>query len=127
MPVAERRPHIFAVYAAHAEPVKIQWARRADPEAVEPATLVLRVEGPVAIEVQHLSGVIVERVNRFFGWRAISRIALRQAPLLGRNEQKRVAGPSAERTAAVAATLSDVADPDLRDALARLGAGIKRT
>jgi hypothetical protein len=113
--------------AAHAEPVKIQWARHADAEAAEPATLVLRVEGPVAIEIQHLSGVIVERVNRFFGWRAISRVALRQAPLIFRDEPKQVAGPSAERTAAVAATLTDVADEDLRQALARLGAAIKQT
>jgi hypothetical protein len=113
--------------ATHAEPVKIQWARRADPEAAEPATLVLRVEGPVAIEIQHLSGVIVERVNRFFGWRAISRIALRQAPLLLRSETKPPAAPSAEHTAAVAARLTDVEDPDLREALARLGAAIKRT
>jgi len=113
--------------AAHAEPVKIQWARHADADAPEPATLVLRVEGPVAIEIQHLSGVIVERVNRFFGWRAISRIALRQAPLMFRDEAKPAAAPSAERTAAVAATLTDVADVDLRQALARLGAAIKRT
>ena len=47
----------------------------------EPATLVLRVEGPAALEIQHLSAVILERVNRFFGWQAIGRIALRQAPL----------------------------------------------
>ena len=113
--------------AAHAEPVKIQWVRRPDTEAAEPATLVLRVEGPVAIEIQHLSGVIVERVNRFFGWRAISRIALRQAPLIFRHEAKPPAAPSAECTAAVAATLTDVADADLRQALARLGAAIKRT
>jgi hypothetical protein len=113
--------------AAHAEPIKLQWARRPDPDASEPATLVLRVEGPVAIEIQHLSGVIVERVNRFFGWRAVSRIALRQAPLVFRDPAKPISEPSAERTAAVAATLTDVADPDLRQALARLGAAIKRT
>ena len=101
--------------------------RHADADAPEPATLVLRVEGPVAIEIQHLSGVIVERVNRFFGWRAISRIALRQAPLMFRDEARPVAAPSAERTAAIAATLTDVADADLRQALARLGAAIKRT
>jgi hypothetical protein len=113
--------------AAHAEPIKIQWPRHADAETTEPATLVLRVEGPVAIEIQHLSGVIVERVNRFFGWRAIARIALRQAPLRFRNQEKPAAIPDAERTAAIAATLTDVADADLRQALARLGAAIKRT
>ena len=67
--------------AAHSEPIKISWPRRPDEETAEPATLVLRVEGPAALEIQHLSAVILERVNRFFGWQAIGRIALRQAPL----------------------------------------------
>ena len=58
------------------------WPRRVHEDDPEPATLVLRVEGPVALEIQHLSGVIIERVNRFFGWRAVGRIAIRQAPLV---------------------------------------------
>ena len=56
-------------------------ARPADGEEREPGTLVLRVEGPAAIEIQHLADVICERVNRFLGWRAVARLALRQAPL----------------------------------------------
>ena len=67
--------------AAHSEPMKINWPRAAGDEGPEPATLVLRVEGPAALEIQHLAAVILERVNRFFGWQAIGRIALRQAPL----------------------------------------------
>ena len=67
--------------AAHAEPIKVQWPREVHGEPAEPATLVLRVEGPAAIEIQHQSAVILERINRFFGWQAVGRIALRQAPL----------------------------------------------
>jgi hypothetical protein len=53
--------------AAHAEPIKMQWARAPQgSEDSEPATLVLRVEGPAAIEIQHLARVILDRVNRFF-------------------------------------------------------------
>jgi len=40
--------------AAHSEPIKIQWTRPADGAVAEPGTLVLRVEGPAAIEIQHL-------------------------------------------------------------------------
>src|SRR5262249_36686958 len=69
-----------AEIAAHAEPIRMQWPR-GEPDTPEPATLVLRVEGPTAVEIQHLAPVILERVNRFFGWRAVGRIALRQAPL----------------------------------------------
>jgi hypothetical protein len=111
--------------AAHAEPIKLQWRRGSEAQS-EPGTLVLRVEGPAAIEIQHLSAVILERVNRFFGWRAVDRLALRQAPLARRTKTRRPAGPSPEAVAKVAAALPDIADDDLRAALARLGAAIKR-
>jgi hypothetical protein len=111
--------------AAHSEPMKIQWPRPADGEQREPGTLVLRVEGPTAIEVQHLSNVICERVNRFLGWRAIGRIVLRQAPLR-RGERKTVRAPDPEAAARIAATLGRVDDEALRSALARLGAAVKR-
>jgi hypothetical protein len=113
--------------SAHCEPIRMQWPRRVDVEAPDPATLVLRVEGPVAIEIQHLSGVIIERVNRFFGWRAVGRIALRQAPLTRRPVRTPRPAIDAAATARVAAGLSDIADEGLRQALARLGAAIKQS
>jgi hypothetical protein len=113
-----------AEIAAHAEPVKISWPRGHQADAAEPATLLLRVEGPTAIEIQHLSGVILERVNRFFGWRAIGKIVLRQAPLVRRSRPAVAAAPTAEATSRIAATLTDIADEDLRQALARLGAAV---
>ena len=72
---------VGADIAARSEPIKIQWVRPADGEEREPGTLILRVEGPAAIEIQHSTNVICERVNQFLGWRAIARVALRQAPL----------------------------------------------
>jgi hypothetical protein len=111
--------------AAHSEPMKITWPRRGDEETAEPATLVLRVEGPAALEIQHLSAVILERVNRFFGWQAIGRIALRQAPLRRRNKPAAPAPLDQETAARIAKTLP-IGDEDLRQALGRLGAAIKR-
>src|SRR3984957_5547403 len=67
--------------ALHAEPLKIQWPRPVEGQPQEPATLVLRVEGPMALEIQHGSDVILQRVNRFFGWSAVGRLALRQGPV----------------------------------------------
>jgi hypothetical protein len=112
--------------AAHAEPVKLQWPR-GDAESVEPATLVLRVEGPAAIEIQHLSGMVIERVNRFFGWRAVGRIALRQAPLARRGKPVAAPAPDPAEAARVAAALPGIVDDELRQALGRLGAAVKRT
>lgn len=114
--------------AACAEPLKLNWPRDADAggNGGEPATLVLRVEGPAAIEIQHLAPVILERVNRFLGWRAVGRLRLRQAPNLRRPRPTRPPPPSAEETAPVAATLGAIGHAPLRDALARLGAMLKR-
>jgi hypothetical protein len=112
--------------AAHSEPLKIQWPRPVEGQAQEPATLVLRVEGPMALEIQHASDVILQRVNRFFGWSAIGRLALRQAPLSRRGTPKASRAPDAKLVAKVAETLSSVQDDELRAALARLGAAIKR-
>jgi hypothetical protein len=112
--------------AAHSEPLKIQWPRPVQGQPQEPATLVLRVEGPMALEIQHASDVILQRVNRFFGWSAVGRLALRQAPLTRRNRPPASRVPDASAVAKVAETLSSVEDEELRAALARLGASIKR-
>ena len=115
--------------AAHSEPIKIGWPRASsagDDEPVEPATLVLRVEGPAAVEIQHLSAVILERINRFFGWQAIGRIALRQAPLRRRQRPKAPPPADPQIVAAIAAGMPALTNEDLRQALARLGAAIKR-
>ena len=114
-----------AEIAAHSEPIKIQWPRCNEPGTRPPGTLVLRVEGPAAIEVQHLAGVICDRVNRFLGWRAVERIALRQAPLR-RAARTNAPAIDAARAARIAANLPEIADDDLKQALARLGAAIKR-
>ena len=117
--------------AAHSEPMKINWPRpktagTMTDEVTEPATLVLRVEGPAALEIQHLSAVILERVNRFFGWQAIGRITLRQAPLRRRDKPAPPPPPDPAIAERIAQGMPEVADDDLRQALARLGAAIKR-
>jgi hypothetical protein len=106
--------------------LKIQWPRPVEGQPQEPATLVLRVEGPMALEIQHSSDVILQRVNRFFGWSAVGRLALRQAPLSGRDRPGASRAPDPKAVAKVAETLDAVEDEELRAALARLGASIKR-
>ena len=80
----------------------------------------------MALEIQHSSDVILQRVNRFFGWSAVGRLALRQAPLSRRDIPKSSRAPDPHAVARVAETLSAVEDEELRAALARLGASIKR-
>jgi hypothetical protein len=117
---------VGADIADHSQPEKIQWSRTRDGQLPEPGKLVLRVEGPMALEIQHLSGVILERVNGFFGWQAVGAIRLRQAPLrrMGRDVH---AAPDPQAAARIMAGLADIEDEKLRYALARLGAAIKQS
>ena len=111
--------------AAHSQPEKIQWPRPVEGQPAEPGILALRVEGPAAVEIQHLAPVVLARVNQFFGWQAVGGIRLRQAPLR-RSERKPLPGLDHEAAERIAATLPEINDEALRNALARLGAAIKQ-
>lgn len=116
---------VGAEIAQHAEPLKMQWPRTPDGETPEPGTLMLRVEGPAAIEIQHLAPQILERVNRFFGFQAVGRLTIRQAPI-ARRERRKPAGPDPDTVKRMASSMPAIEDESLKDALARLGASIKR-
>ena len=121
---------VGAEIGAHSQPVRIAWPRQtsgdADDSDPEPATLVLRVEGPMALEIQHQSAAILERVNRFFGWQAVGRIALRQAPLRKAGKPAPPPAPDPALVNDIAGSLPAGTDEGLRDALARLGAALRR-
>ena len=117
---------VGADIAEHCEPEKIQWSRRVDGGLPQPGKLMLRVEGPVAVEIQHLSNVILKRVNSFFGWRAADAIRIRQAPLR-RAVREIPAPPDPQAMERIRAGLGDIQNDDLRDALARLGVAIKQS
>jgi len=118
--------------AAFTQPLKIEWKRKgpgADPEArPEPATLVIRVEGGFALEMQHLAPVVIERVNVYYGWRCIGKLVLKQGPVR-RAEKKRpalavLAPADRER---VDAALETIEEEPLRAALDRLGQAVVGT
>jgi hypothetical protein len=117
---------VGAEIAAHSEPLKITWPRQSDPDDPEPATLVLRCEGPAALEIQHQANVIVARVNQFLGWRAIDRVVLRQAPLARRAKPRPRTDIDAAAARHIADGMTGITDEHLRTALGRLGAAVKR-
>jgi hypothetical protein len=117
---------VGAEIAAHSQPEKIQWPRSPQARtAPEPGTLLLRVEGPAAVEIQHLAEVIVQRVNQFFGWQAVAGVRLRQAPLSRRVPARRPPAPDPATVTRIAASLPEIKDEKLRAALARLGAAMQ--
>jgi hypothetical protein len=108
------------------QPVRLSWPPRAKlrspDKPQEPATLTLRVEPGFGLDVQHMSGNIVERVNAHLGWRCVGKLTLRQEPLRHEAPKLRRAAPQDAAARARAAQMSEgVADEALRAALTTLG------
>ncbi len=90
----------------------------------------LIVAPAAAPEVQHLAPLLLERVNAFHGYRAVERVSLTQRPLpvapARRAERPAEAPLDPAQKAKLEADLADVADPDLRAALRRLGRSVMK-
>ncbi|HUZ73409.1 MAG TPA: DciA family protein [Stellaceae bacterium] len=89
-------------------------------------TLRLRVAAGLAPEVQHRTPLILERINGFFGYRAVSRLVLVQGPPARPPlpVPPRPRPLSADERAALDRRLARIEDPGLRDALRRLGEAV---
>jgi hypothetical protein len=89
----------------------------------DPATLEIRVDGPIALEIRHLEPQIIERINSYYGYAAVGRLKLIQGPLPPRPRARRrpIRALAAAERAALAEELQPIAETDLKDALTRLG------
>jgi hypothetical protein len=110
-----------------------RYARVSSPESIRFPTgrkgggaLTLLVDGAHAPLIQHLAPLIIERVNRFFGYAAVNRVIFRQgkppadAPSPKRPQLRPVPKELGEG-------LREIADPELRACLESLAAQIAAT
>ncbi|KFC75252.1 Hypothetical protein precursor [Bosea sp. LC85] len=112
--------------AARSRPLKIDWPRRrpAPGETSEPATLVVRVEGAFALDMQQLGPLVLERVNTHLGWRAVGKLVLKQGPVEAPQQKPAPAPPDPAVVGRIAQQVAHIEDPELRAALERLGLGV---
>jgi hypothetical protein len=118
---------VGAAWADITAPERIAWPRGGSEEA-EPGVLHLRVDGPRAILVQHELPQILERINAFFGYRAVGSVRLLQGPVATRKAPAPLAAAALapETEAVLKEQLSAVEDDRLKAALDRLGRGVFR-
>jgi len=118
--------------AAHTAPERLKWPRGAQPFGEDDkaeerrrqgATLVLRVDGARALDVQYKARQLIERINAYFGFAAVAELRLVQAPVSSEPRQKCQANRSI--ASPLTAEVQGISDAALRDALARLGAGVR--
>ena len=114
-------------------PDKVIWPRRRQDEdsagaapthQTEAATLILRVDGPRAIEVQHRADQIIERVNTYFGYRAIGALRILQAPVTRARRSPAPSPPPPLDPQPLPAS-AEIDDDNLRQALMRLGTAVR--
>ena len=106
--------------ASHSVPEKITFP----PGARKNGTLHLRVDsGGMAMELQHMSPVVIDRINAFFGYCAVSAVKIVQAPLPPRRRAERTEPRplSDAQEKKLKDEIKSVEDPELRKALDALG------
>jgi len=111
-------------------PERIKWPRGAGvTEDAEPeargrsgATLVLRVDPARALDLEYKRQQILERINAYFGYRAVAELRLLQAPVTA--VAKAAPAPQREEPPCEAPELAGIPDERLRGALQRLKQGL---
>ena len=120
-----------SVVSRWAEIVGERYAKVSTPESIRfpggkrsSGVLNIVVQGAHAPLMQHLAPLIVERVNRFFGYSAVAKLAFRQGAPLKREE-----GPKRPQLRPVSKELGEglreIADPELRACLEALAVRIE--
>lgn len=86
----------------------------------------LRVNSGFAIELQHIAPQLIERINGFFGYRAIANLRLQQGPVMPLRKPRRIELKQLSETdeAKLQYKLQRIDDIGLRDALAGLGRAV---
>lgn len=120
--------------ARHTRPMKLRWPRNpadaldAEQTGRPGATLFLQVDGARALDVQYKGREIVDRINAYFGYRAVADMRLEQAPAPALEKPalpRQVVSPKPVKPRAPV-DLGTVADDRLRAALDRLQKGMAK-
>ena len=122
-----------SIVSRWAEIVGERYAKVSSPESIgfpngkkAGGALTLLVEGAYAPLMQHLAPLIIERVNRFFGYAAVNRIVFRQGrtpALQSRPQRPQLRAVPKE----LGQGLREIGDPELRACLESLAAQIAAT
>ncbi len=123
---------IGAEFAAITAPEKLVWPRgsthtqdeeehtqRRSSHRRAGATLILRVDGPRSLEIQHIAPQLLERINIYFGYRAVAELRIIQGPVHHNTPQ-----PLPAHDVKEVALDTDIEDEKLRTALEKLGGSV---
>jgi len=116
-------------FAACCAPERVRWPKQNEASGRNSrrrtgGTLFVRVSDGRAVELQHETAAIIERINTYYGYQAITTLKVVQGIVEHKPARRsRAVKPRAEDAPAVAKEVRRIDDEALREALARLGLG----
>jgi hypothetical protein len=112
-------------FAECTRPEKIAWARHGgsgDDGRYQPGVLTIACEGARALFLTHAQGELIQRINGFFGFHAISQIRIVQKPVSVASKRSRTPPPlKGEAARKLEGMMDGIEDEKLRAAIQRLG------
>jgi len=90
----------------------------------EAGTLHLLAAGAWALDLQHSEPQVIERINGYFGYRAVARLRIRQGSMPRPEASEPPAPLTGEATARIESAVQGVADEGLRRALSGFGQAV---
>ena len=121
-----------SIVSRWSEIVGVRYAAVSSPESIRfpvgkksDGVLTLIVEGAHAPMMQHVAPAIQERVNHFFGYPAVARVAIRQGLVQPQRAKPRKAPPSLRPLPAeLGDSLREITDPEFKACLESLARGL---
>lgn len=113
--------------AAMSQPVRLS-RRKSGRDGEDPAggVLTVKAEGAIALEIQHLSPQIIDRLNSYYGHAAISRLNIIQGPVTITPSPLNPPPIKEEDISALADDFEEIETPRLKRALASLALLMRR-
>ena len=112
---------VGAGVARHTRPIGLVWPRGGAENGLG-ATLNIACSGSFALDLQQMTPVIIERLNRRLGWRCVTRLGIKQMPVRPVSAKPVTMPPNPEDVIEAGRIAAGIRNDTLRDAVTRLGA-----
>lgn len=108
------------------ETIKWPYQRSNGDPSYQGGILVIRVDGPKAVYLQHEEQQIIQRVNQFFGFSAITRLKITQGPISRTKKiaRKKLPQLSERQEKKLRDCIGGFDDPNLNEAVLKMGRGV---
>ncbi|MEZ5757477.1 MAG: DciA family protein [Emcibacteraceae bacterium] len=114
---------VGAVLAKSSLPERLIMPKHNEYDGIRAGTLHIRVEGSFAPEMQHLEPLVIDRINSYYGYKAIEKLVFHHGMINPVPEKKKYQKPilNDSQKSELDSLLKNIKDDKLRKSLLRLG------